>query len=118
MLKTRVTGSAQMPRSAGPKAAVCASARNCTTVGPSTPTTAAHASTNAPPATPIATCIRRPGLNGSSNCPAMLAVTTIPKIIMIQVSDAAAGRRGGAVRVASNASNDVPAAPTPRPIIA
>ena len=36
---------------------------------------------------------------------------------MIQVIDAAAGRRSGATRVASKARRDVPAAPTPAPII-
>ncbi len=42
----------------------------------------------------------------------------MPMIIMIQVRLAAAGRRASAVRVASSASSDVPAAPTPMPIMA
>ena len=46
----------------------------------------------------------------------MPAVTTMPATIMIQVIDAAAARRSGATRVASSASSDVPAAPTPAPI--
>ena len=41
----------------------------------------------------------------------------MPTIIMIHVIDAAAARRAGATRVASRASSDVPAAPTPAPII-
>ena len=42
---------------------------------------------------------------------------TIPTTIMIQVIAAAAGLRVGVTRVASSASRDVPAAPTPAPII-
>ncbi len=42
--------------------------------------------------------------------------TTMPAIIITHVSAAAAGRRAGATRAASNASSDVPAAPTPMPI--
>ncbi len=45
------------------------------------------------------------------------AETTMPTIIMIQVIDAAAGRRDGATRVARSASSEVPAAPTPPPIM-
>ncbi len=55
---------------------------------------------------------------GSSSAPAIPAVTAIPATIMIQVIAAAAARRSGATRVASNASSEVPAAPTPMPIIA
>ncbi len=42
----------------------------------------------------------------------------MPTIIMIQVIAAAAGRRAGATLAASRASSDVPAAPTPAPIMA
>ena len=48
--------------------------------------------------------------------PTPAAVSAIPAIIISQVIVAAAARRSGAVAVASSASRDVPAAPTPAPI--
>ena len=41
----------------------------------------------------------------------------MPAIIMIQVMEAAAGRRCGSTRVDSKANKEVPEAPTPPPII-
>jgi hypothetical protein len=41
----------------------------------------------------------------------------MPTIIMIQVIEAAAGRRVGVTRVAKSARSEVPAAPTPAPIM-
>jgi hypothetical protein len=50
--------------------------------------------------------------------PATPAVKTMPKIIITQVIAAAAGRRSGVTRDAMSASNEVPLAETPAPIIA
>ena len=87
------------------------------TDSPSARQTAARVSRKPTPATPEATIARRWPENGCSSAPLVPAQTTIPTIISIQVIEAAAGRRSGATRVASSASSEVPAAPTPPPIM-
>jgi hypothetical protein len=62
------------------------------------------------------TAMRRSKENGSSQAPEMMAVTTMPAIIIIQTMVAAAGFRCRTVRLASSASSDVPAAPMPSPM--
>ena len=83
----------------------------------SIPATAIRVTRKAVRATPLLTSASRAIENGSSSPPATPAVTAMPRIIMIQVVAAAAGLRAGATRLAKSASSDVPAAPTPRPII-
>ena len=61
------------------------------------------------------TTISRVNENGSSQAPETIAVTTMPAIIIIQTMVAAAGLRCSTVRLASSASNEVPAAPIPMP---
>ena len=71
----------------------------------------------ATPATAEAIIASRWAEKGCSKAPVIPADTTMPTIIMIQVIDAAAGRRSGATRVARRAKSEVPAAPTPAPIM-
>ena len=61
------------------------------------------------------TIISRSGENGSSQRPARPAVSAKPTIIITHTSVAAEARRSACTRVASNTSNDVPLALTPRP---
>ncbi len=61
------------------------------------------------------TAIRRVVVKGSRKLLATMVVTTNPAIIISQTMVAAGARRAGSTRVASKASRDVPAAPTPMP---
>ncbi len=61
------------------------------------------------------TIIKRCGVYGSRNLPAVPAVTAKPTIIITHTSAAAPARRGASTRLASSVSSDVPAALTPRP---
>ena len=68
-------------------------------------------------ATPPDTMASLCSVNGSIRLPAVAAAITMPATIMIQVIAAAAARRSGTTPDASIASSDVPAAPTPAPIM-
>ena len=54
---------------------------------------------------------------GSSAFPALMAVTANPAIIIVQTMVAAGARLAGCERTASKVSSEVPAAPTPTPIM-
>ena len=86
--------------------------------GPSARHTANTVTAMPSTATPAVTATSRGAENGSSRRPATVAVTAMPKIIMIQTMVAAAGRRAGATRAASSTRSDVPEAPTPMPTTA
>ena len=65
----------------------------------------------------MATSMRRVNENGSMSRPTTSVVSTNPAIIMSHTMAAARPRRSALTRSASSASNGVPAALTPRPMI-
>ena len=111
----RACGSSQISPSAArkpPRGAAAGAAAGA----PSIRHTASSVTTMASAETVPVTATSRSGEKGSRKRPATAVVTMKPKIIISQTTVAAAGRRDGATRVASSASSEVPAAPTPRPI--
>ncbi len=79
------------------------------------PRSASSATPRTTTATAAVTPTSRPGENGSSSLPAVMAVTAMPAIIISQRIVAAGARRCGATRAAISASRAVPPVPTPMP---